>query len=294
MLAWLAAEVWKITAYKNAEDMYIRTFQRMFGLAEGTELTSDERQQGKCFELSMGYEGGVRALLNSAKTYGVDVKKLGAGTWKVAPKSIQSQAHKNYHFAIMRKDTLPAQIGKKLWIQLEAAKLMWRSIAPETTRIWKKYNDAAIKAIENPGQVFKAGRCQFRCSEVPSTLVIRLPSSRLLLYRAPKLREDKRTGRKQISYVGLYGGRESLYGGKIAENVTQAVARDILAYAMINADRKGFPIVLHVHDEIIAECKIGSKLNLDLLCKIMKVKPAWASGLPIVAEGFEALRYRKD
>lgn len=292
VLAWLAGENWKLKDYAADKDMYIRTYQKMFGLSENAEVDSDQRQQGKCFELSMGYEGGVNALLNSAKTYGVDVVKVGAGSWRAAPRSIQRLAEKLYGYALKRGDPTPHTIGKKLYMQLEAAKTMWRSTSPETVRLWKLYNDAAIAAIKMPGRRFKAGKCVFVRKN--DTLAVKLPSGRLLLYANPKLRKDRRTGKISISYVGLYGGRESMYGGKLAENITQAVARDILAWAMLKVDKAGFPIVLHVHDEIVAEILRSSKLTLDRLSEIMCQKPVWAAGLPLAAEGYEAQRYRKN
>ncbi len=298
VLAWLAGEKWKIKAYERGDDLYVVTFNRMFGQPETTKIDSDERQQGKCFELAMGYEGGVKALLDSAETYGVDIEALAAATWKVASRNVKSLAEKLYGYAMKRRDPTAREIGKKLYIQLECAKIMWRSIAPETVRLWKLYKEAAVAAIRHPGRKYKAGRCVFQCTNIPNILAIRLPSGRLILYSDPKLHERKRKSGKidtEISYTGKYGLKDKLYGGKIAENVDQAIARDVLGFAMLRVDKHEYPIVLTVHDEVIAEVDRGdTKLTLDRMIKIMVSKPAWAEGLPLTAEGYEAIRYRKD
>jgi len=116
-------------------------------------------------------------------------------------------------------------------------------------------------------------------------LWVELPSKRKLYYLQPRLTDGR------ISYQGQEQGRWgwiSTYGGKIAENIVQAVARDVLAHAMLITDRAGLPIVMTVHDEIVVEgnCK-------DQLHSAMTAVPTWAQGLPIEAEVFEAYRYRK-
>ena len=84
------------------------------------------------------------------------------------------------------------------------------------------------------------------------------------------------------------------YGGKLAENVTQAVSRDILADAMLRVEAHGYPIVMHVHDEIVCEVlTCGPNMDLPLFEKCVAHVPAWASGLPIAVEGWRGVRYRK-
>jgi DNA polymerase len=83
------------------------------------------------------------------------------------------------------------------------------------------------------------------------------------------------------------------YGGKLAENITQGVARDVLASSMAPIEAAGYEIVLTIHDEIIAEAPDSPEFNPDHLAGLMSTSPHWAGGLPLAAEGFEAMRYRK-
>lgn len=291
VLAWIAEEWSKLSAYKNNEDQYVRTYCNMFGLALGTEIPADDRQKGKCFELSMGYEGGVKALVQSAKTYNVDLVELGRATWEVASTATKRKAHKNYAFAIIRKE--PAiRIGKKLFIQLECAKIMWRRTSPKTVQLWKNLNNAAIAAIEHPGRKYRTARCYF--TVLGDTLTVKLPSGRCLMYAQPKVHQESKRKRKSISYIGVYGSWESLYGGKLAENITSAISRDIMCYAMLKVDKADYPIVLTVHDEIVAEVWRRGKLTLKKMINLMLDAPRWVENLPLAIEGYQAIRYRKN
>lgn len=124
-------------------------------------------------------------------------------------------------------------------------------------------------------------------------LQINLPGGRALCYPSPKIEDGK------ISYMGINQytrkwERLPTYGGKLVENVTQAVARDVLAEGMLAAEADGYRIVLTVHDEIISEVPIGDRYSVDGLAGHMATPPSWAAGLPLAAAGFSALRYRKD
>ena len=87
--------------------------------------------------------------------------------------------------------------------------------------------------------------------------------------------------------------RLETFGGKLVENIVQAIARDLLAYALINTANAGYDIVFHVHDEIIAEMEVG-KGSVDEMCMLMSKAPDWADGLPLDADGYECEYYRKD
>ena len=90
--------------------------------------------------------------------------------------------------------------------------------------------------------------------------------------------------------------RLDTYGGKLAENITQAIARDCLAYSMLRLDEEGFKIVMHVHDEVICEVgdNVSEELKLEMMCKIMGEKVPWAKSLPLIADGYITPYYKKD
>ncbi|WP_299313765.1 DNA polymerase [uncultured Halomonas sp.] len=289
VLAWLAGEQWKLDAYARGVDMYVATYNAVFGLPKDNEIDKEQRQHGKVFELSLGYEGGVGALVTMASGYGVDLSAVAKAAWQGAPQPIRAYAEKLLAYAKMRPEgaRLVRELGGNVYRGLECAKLMWRAAAPETARLWGLYDEAAKLAMTCPGEVFKAGRCKFVMKA--GALAIRLPSGGVLFYYGPKLTDDG------ITYTGTYGGRVNTYGGKLTENITQAVARDILAEALERAwNAGGFRIILHVHDEIIAEQPKTDTHALERLIKCMCVAPSWASGLPLDGSGYEAERYRKD
>ncbi len=127
-------------------------------------------------------------------------------------------------------------------------------------------------------------------------LFIRLPSGRRLSYIKPKIELNK-FGREAISYEGIGENKQwcrmSTYGGRLVENIVQAVARDCLADAMLQVDKAGYKIAMHVHDELVIIAPVG-KGSLEEVCDIMGQPISWAKGLPLRVAGFEAEFYKKD
>ena len=287
---WLAHEQWKLDAYHDGRDMYVETYRATYGLPADAQVSKGYRQHGKVLELSMGYEGGVGALVNMAGVYRVDLAELGAGAWGAASADIRRYTKKLWNWALMRPESVEdaEALGEVLYRQLECAKLLWRAASPEVVRLWGAYDTAAREALQQPGAMFRAGRCEFRA--FPGTLTVRLPSGRVLFYHGAKIHKDG-----SLSALAPMGGRANLYGGFLTENITQAVARDLLAVALMRTDKDaGLDIVLHVHDEIIAEADEADDTALARLCDAMEKLPRWAVGLPVKAEGYTAPRYRKD
>lgn len=170
----------------------------------------------------------------------------------------------------------------------------WRDAHPATVRFWHTLNDAALRAVATPGRKFAARGVEYLCAN--DYLWCRLPSRGVLAYCRPALKKNDR-GEIAVHFWGVdsvtkrwveIGG----YGGLWAENATQAVCRDLLAGAMLRLDRAGYPIVLTVHDEIVCEMP-RSRGSLDEMRAMMTEIPAWADGLPVVAEGWRGERYRK-
>lgn len=269
VLAWLAGEQWKIDAFKafdegRGDDIYKITAGEILG-KPAKLVTKDERQShGKIPELALGFGGGKGAFHAMARVY-------------------------NARFTDEEAD---------------AIKDRWRLKHPKIKAFWYALEDAAIDAVRYPGTLQKAGKILFRMAG--SFLWCRLPSGRSLCYPYPTIKDKKapwkdRDGNDVFKPALHFMGVDALtkqwceqntYGGSLSENVTQAVARDVLANGMRNVEAAGYPIVMHVHDEIVAEVPEGFGSVADFESR-MSAPASWMAGLPVVAEGWAGTRYRK-
>lgn len=222
------------------------------------------------------------------------------------------------------KDDRPSYIlDKKVWRTCDAIKRMWRESHPETVAFWRDLKDGILAAVRNPGREFWAGAHLrkngerairiWRTVETDSSgrkvpgwwLCMELPSGRILSYPGIGVSVTKETdedGRVNTNVRIKYQGENQLtrqwttlytHGGKACENIVQALCRDLLAYAMINVERGGYPIVLSVHDELVCETPDTPEYTVAELEKLMCALPEWAEGFPLVAEGSEMYRYAK-
>lgn len=181
----------------------------------------------------------------------------------------------------------------------QAAVDFYRSEYKEVCEAWRSLENAAIRAVQTGERQF-ANRCAFDCVKPGRLLYITLPSGRRLHYIRPRLESTERwdgDAYVKLSYegniIGSHWGKVWTYGGKILENVVQAMSRDLLAYGMLAAKAAGFTIVSHAHDEIIALEDANGSLGLTQLRNCMVTRPPWALDLPLDADGYEDERYRK-
>lgn len=266
-LAWLAGEHRKLGRFANFDagtgpDIYKATAAAILGKPVAS-ITDNERQTfGKVPELACGFGGGVGAFQQMAKTYLVKVPDETA----------------------------------------ERAKNGWRADNPSIVNYWYALEGAANDAVLHPGAKYSAGpkgrEVVFKVSG--SFLWCRLPSARVLCYPYPTIKAIETPWgemKDQVHYMTVDGLSNKwvethTYGGKLAENVTQALCRDLLVAAIRNVEKAGYPVVLHVHDEVVAEVPkdFGSLEKYESLCASM---PPWAAGLPVVAKGWRGERYRK-
>jgi DNA polymerase len=283
VLAWLAGEHWKLSAFAAGKDLYKVTAGRILGKAP-EDITKQERQEvGKVSELALGFGGGPGAFVTFATAFNIDIDKLAdTARGTLDPEVVRGSGDAWEWMKREKRDTLG--LRQETWIGIDAIKRAWRLAHPAIARFWHDLEEAAACAIKRPGDEFKAGRVTFVRNA--AWLLMRLPSDRVLCY--PSARADD-----GITYMGVnqYSRRFErirTYGGKLSENATQAVARDILAHGLLAAEEAGFDPVMHVHDEILAE-----NCTAEELARVMSTNPAWAEGLPLNAEGFETYRYRK-
>ena len=231
-----------------------------------------------------------------------------------------------------KKDERPTYIlPKNVWLTCDAIKRMWRESHPETVRFWAELEDAVLCAIRNPGKSYWAGAnvrpdgkqalkiMRTKAKHDPTFdderddpdapgwwLKVELPSGRIMSYPGIALsvttEVDEDTGKKKTSTRIKYQGENQTtrqwgfqytYGGKLTENIVQALCRDILAWAMPGVEAAGYEIVLSVHDELITEVPDTDDYTTEELCRLMCDLPVWAKGFPLAAEGDIMYRYRK-
>ncbi len=169
----------------------------------------------------------------------------------------------------------------------------WRAANPNITKLWWEIDQAALTAVRDK-TIQRVGKITIQVKS--GILFITLPSGRSLSYVKPRI-ETNKFGREGITYEGIGENKRwcriDTYGPKLVENVVQAIARDLLAEAMLAVDKTGYKIVMHVHDEIVVEAPNGTG-SFEEVCQIMSETPSWAEGLPLRADGYECEYYRKD
>ena len=254
VIAWLAGEQWRLDVFKTHGKIYEASASHMFKVPiQDVTKTSTYRDKGKIAELALGYQGGPNALI-----------KMGAISMG------------------MKEEELPQLVA------------MWRNANKKIVAYWDEVGDAAIEVMET-GSVKLPHGIQFIIEK--GILFIELPSKRRLSYLRPKLIDNKYGG-KALRYEGMdqttkKWGFQETYGGKLVENIVQAIARDCLADAMLRLDQAGYNIVMHVHDEIVCEesLEFGSCQEVN---QIMSQPIQWAKDLPLQAESYQTPYYKKD
>ncbi len=208
--------------------------------------------------------------------------------------------------------------------ETKRAILAWREASPEIVEFWggqykwcgpgkwdyrpelHGLEGCAIKAIQNPGKYYHCSDISFAVG-ADDVMYVRLPSGRTLRYHRPRLSLGEDKLRRGPSYVisfegynsnaakGRVGwGRWETFGGRLAENVTQAVALDIQAAALIRLEAAGYPVVMHTHDEAVVEVPDDPARAVEAMAAVMTERPSWASWWPIRGGGWEHKRYQKD
>lgn len=259
VIAWLADETWRLDVFGSHGKIYEASAAMMFNI-DISEVTkgSEYRQKGKIAELALGYQGAVGALKNMG---GEDM-----GLSEIEMKNIVT---------------------------------LWRKKSPNIVKFWNAVNEAAIHTTETHRPVIlkKYKNLTFRYEN--QALTIELPSGRKLVYQNAIISKS-RFDQKSIKYKGMDQVTKKwwwvdTYGGKLVENIVQAVARDLLAHSMLRLEKLGFNIVMHVHDEIVCEIiEYQAEKKLETMCKLMGEEVSWAKGLPLGADGYTTKFYKKD
>lgn len=296
VLAWLAGEEWKLQAFRDFDaghghDLYKLAYARAFGV-KPEDVTKPQRQIGKVLELALGYGGGAAAFARFASGYGMNLNEMAEYVKSSAPRADWLDAADSYSFFAEKKMT--GGLERETFIACETLKRLWRKTNPKIVALWKNVGQAVQKTIVSRESV-RVGYVAFTRTE--SFLVIRLPSGRLLCYPSPKTNPG--VGKDSFTYMGVnqfsrkWEKIES-YGAKNVENITQAVACDLLSEGLLRMDAAGYKTVLTIHDEAITEAPDTDEFTFKKMEHLMSTRPDWAPELPLVAAGYEAYRYRKD
>lgn len=261
VIAWLAGEQWVLDVFRTHGKIYEAAASQMFGVPiDRIKKGNPEyalRQRGKVATLALGYQGGVNALIS------MGALKMG----------------------------IPEE-------DLQDIRDRWRRSNPAIVRLWYAVQEAAIQAVQSGQPCSIRGLTFARECDVPNGqdfLTVRLPSGRKLYYVKPHMGVN-RFGEPALAFWGMdqkskkWGERET-YGGMLVENCVQAIARDCLAEAIERLETAGYPVVFHIHDEVVIDTAEGS---LEDVVRIMSIPPAWAPDLPLTADGWEDIFFKKD
>src|SRR5271166_1459565 len=261
VLAWVAGEEWKLDAYRRydatrdpRDEPYCETACKIFRVPSGS-YTKDARERGvgKTCDLAFGYQGGLNA-------------------WrKFEPDKFTDD-------------------------EVQQFKSEWRDAHSKIKQFWYDADRAAWTAVRERGRVISCGRVAFKCTG--AFLFLKLPSGRKLAYPQHHIKiEDAQ--HQVVVFADNAAGQfkdcrhgNGAYGGVWTENVVSGIARDLLADAMLRIEAAGYPIVLHVHDEIVCEVPNGFG-RIDEFTHLMTRKPSWALELPIAAQAWTGRRYTK-
>lgn len=262
VLFWCAGDEKALDMYRRGEDLYIDLARFIYRDPALTKANKKERDVGKMGILGCGYGMGAQRFQAQCATFGIDISESLALT--------AVRAYRDKYSTV-----------KSLWYSVE---------------------NAAKAAIRTPGNVYKCcgGRVAYGMDKKREFLCCKLPSGRLLRYFKPRLEATEYGDEIRYQGPGLGGilEEQKTYGGSLVENFVQAIARDIMAHGMLNAELDGFEVVLTVHDELVAEHPLpeGEKPTPDIAERLriaMCATPEWAAGCPITAEGWAGHRYRK-
>ena len=251
VLAWLAGEQWVLDAFENGEDIYCRTASRMFGIPVEKHGVNGHLRQ----------KGKIATLACGYQGALGALKAMGGIEMGLSEDELQSIVDS------------------------------WREANSNIVSLWWDIDSVVKRVVKTRS---KEKYKNLVISYEKGILFIELPSKRRLAYPKAKIGMN-RFGGESVVYEGIVVGNKwdkiESYGGKFVENIVQAIARDILAEAMMRLEKKGFNIVMHIHDEVVIESDSSS---IEEINEIMSIVPIWAPGLILDADGFESEFYKKD
>ena len=253
VLAWLASEEWVLEEFRGKGKIYEATASRMFHIPQESIVKGNPNYEYR--------QKGKQATLSCGYGGGVGALK-----------------------------TMGAKMPEEEMQPLVDA---WRAANPNIVAFWNAL-DRAARAIIRRKTSARIGKVALYWQD--DKMFMRLPSSRNLCYQSPHFTMN-RFGSDTIGYYAPNAAGQMVvqetFGGKLAENATQAIARDILAHALLTLEKNGYPVIFHVHDEAVIEKPTGQG-SLEEACRLMAIAPDWAKDLPLRSDGYECAYYQKS
>lgn len=328
ILPWLSGEEWVLDAYKSGKDMYKVYAEKIFGTPYD-EVTKPERFVGKLCILGAGYQAGANTFSGVMTQFGYETPSEEVDAFmernaEIIQKFNDGEKDERFNKSPLinltnstkkqRNPITRAVVSSFLQLKL-ASKVIksFRKDNPNTVNLWHEFAEAAIRAVKNKGERFKAanGKVTFGVVDVGfEALIMRLPSGHSLVYPKPRVREETKkykdaSGEQKeftsevVQFQAKLGssskwGYESTYGGKLVENACQAIGGDFLSHGVIEAEAQGYETFAIIHDQALCVYEPSRNHSVqgftDALCKL----PNWASDFPLEGEGAIVNFYTKD
>lgn len=274
VIAWLAGEDWRLNVFRGDGKIYEASAAQMFHVpASSIGHDSPLRKKGKISELALGYQGGAMALV---KMGGEKFMRL-----FVEDKTLEGEA-----LIAASKEHLQDIVTN------------WRNASPMIVKLWADL-DKTVREVLTDGKMRRLRQGGLVIRRVGENLIqIRLPSGRFLSYPYMHLAEDGE-GREKLAFMGMNQTLHKwmevpTYGGKLTENVVQAIARDCLGVTITRLEQAGYPVVFHIHDECICEVPDDGSKTLEGMQRIFATPIEWAKDLPLKGAGYVTKYYLKD
>lgn len=264
VLFWISKHSAGVKAFFENRPVYEEMAQVIYNLKNIEDVTKPQRQVGKQSFLGCGYGMGWRKFLQTCKHFGIEVDE--------ETSQVAVNAYRSFHQPVVQ--------------------------------LWSNLQMAAIEAVRRKGTKFKINFTTWWVAPLPGTKIeflwCELPSGRRLGYFGPEVKYEKTPWDEKRPVLYHWGVNpltrkwesSGTYGGRLAENVVQAISRDLMASAMLRIESDVYDLILTVHDEILAECQKGEG-SIEHFEQLMAKLPAWADGCPVRVEGWSGPRYRK-
>jgi DNA polymerase bacteriophage-type len=332
-LAWLAGEETALATFREGTDIYKVLASDMFKVAYDEVTKDQRQvSKAAVLGLGYGGGVGAFCQfaknlgLNLDKLAEDMDGSFPEHIWNAAKKGYEFariQEKNKKGFGDKKAERPSYDLSKKVWLTCDSIKRMYRESNPNIAAFWRDLEDGVKAAIREPGKSFWAG-AEVRANgdraikisrtftrengeKIPGWwLKVELPSGRILSYPGIGISVEKSADedserieyRERIRFMGVsqttrQWGKRYTYGGSLAENVTQALCRDLLANALVTVEGAGWPIILHIHDECVCEVPNAPEYTAKELEHLMCILPEWAGGFPLAAEGQELKRYAK-